>query len=87
VESPSLEAFKNRVDVALRDMGSGHGGNGLMVGLDDLGSMILTPIWNLKVSFLGGWWWGGRDSEPLLLACSLCIIQGASSSVSSLVAG
>jgi len=25
VESPSLEVFKSRVDVALRDMGSGHG--------------------------------------------------------------
>ena len=24
VESPSLEVFKNHVDVALRDMGSGH---------------------------------------------------------------
>jgi len=28
VESPSLEVFKNRVDVALRDMVSGHGGDG-----------------------------------------------------------
>ena len=37
VQSPSLEVFKNRVDVALRDMGSGHGGDGLMVGLDHLG--------------------------------------------------
>ena len=25
VESPSLEVFRSRVDVALRDMGSGHG--------------------------------------------------------------
>ena len=25
VESPSLEVFKSRVDVALRDVGSGHG--------------------------------------------------------------
>ena len=25
VESPSLEVFKSRVDVALRAMGSGHG--------------------------------------------------------------
>ena len=32
VESPSLEVFKNRVDVALRDVVSGHGGGGL--GLD-----------------------------------------------------
>jgi len=33
VESPSLEVFKSRVDVALRDVGSGRGGGGLMVGL------------------------------------------------------
>jgi len=26
VQSPSLEVFKNRVDVALRDVVSGHGG-------------------------------------------------------------
>ena len=36
VESPSLEVFMSRVDVALRDVGSGHGGGGLMVGLGDL---------------------------------------------------
>ena len=36
VESPSLEVFKNRVDVALRDVVSGHGGGGQMVRLDDL---------------------------------------------------
>jgi len=34
VESPSLEGFKNLVDVALQD--SRRGGVGLMVGLDDL---------------------------------------------------
>ena len=31
-----LEVFMNRVDVALRDMVSGHGEGGLMVRLDDL---------------------------------------------------
>ena len=36
VESPSLEVFKNRVDVALRDVVSGHGGEEVMVGLGDL---------------------------------------------------
>lgn len=39
VESPSLEAFKNGVDVALKDMVSGHGGGGLAVGLDDLSGL------------------------------------------------
>jgi len=36
VESLSLEVFKKRADVAPRDMVSGHGGDGLIVGLDDL---------------------------------------------------
>ena len=36
VQSPSLEVFKSRVDVALRDVGSGHGGGGLVVGPDGL---------------------------------------------------
>lgn len=34
--SPSLEVFMGRVDVALRDVVSGHSGDGLMVGLDHL---------------------------------------------------
>jgi len=33
-QSPSLQMFKNCVDAALKDMISGHGGDGLMVGLD-----------------------------------------------------
>ena len=36
VESPSMEVFQNCVDVALRDMVSGHDGDGLMFGLGDL---------------------------------------------------
>ena len=32
VESPSLEVFKSRVDVALRAMGSGHGVMGCWLG-------------------------------------------------------
>ena len=39
MESLSLKVFKNRVDVALRDMVSGHGGDGLMLGLDDLSGL------------------------------------------------
>ena len=39
VESPSLEVFKSRVDVALRDVGSGHSGDRLMVGLGDLSDL------------------------------------------------
>ena len=35
---PSLEVFNDCVDVALRDVVSGHGG--LMVGLDDLGGLF-----------------------------------------------
>ena len=30
VESPILEVFQNRVDVALRDVIGGHGGDGLV---------------------------------------------------------
>jgi len=36
VGSPSLEVFKRCVDVAFGNVVSGHGGDGLMVGLDDL---------------------------------------------------
>ena len=36
VESPFLEVFKNHVDVALRDMVSGHDRDGLAVGPDDI---------------------------------------------------
>jgi len=36
-ESLSLEVYKERVDVAVRDVVSWYGGDGLVVGLDDLG--------------------------------------------------
>jgi len=42
VESPSLEVFKNHVDVALKDMVSGHGGDGLTVGLGDVRGLFQT---------------------------------------------
>jgi len=40
VKSPSLEVFKSRADVALRDVVSGHGWDGLMVGQDDIGGLF-----------------------------------------------
>ena len=40
VESPSLEMFREHGDVALRDLVSGHGGNGLVVGLDVLSGLF-----------------------------------------------
>jgi len=36
----SLGVFSKRVDVVLRDMVSGHGGNGLIVGIDYLTSIF-----------------------------------------------
>ena len=47
VESPSMEVLKNRGDVALRDVVSGHGGGGL--GLD---WVILVVFSNLNVSMI-----------------------------------
>jgi len=44
VESLSLEVLKNRGDVALRAVVSGHGGDGLAVGLDDL-SDLFHSLW------------------------------------------
>ena len=40
VESPSLEVFKKCEDLALRAVVSGHGGDGLMVGLADLSGLF-----------------------------------------------
>ena len=42
MESPSLEVFKTSVDVALKDVVSGHGVDGLMVGLDDVSALFQT---------------------------------------------
>ena len=42
VESPSLKVFKRRVDVALKDMVSGHDRDGWAVGPDDL-SVFFQP--------------------------------------------
>jgi len=40
----SLEVFKKRGDVALRDMVSGHGGDRLVVGLGDLSSNLNDSV-------------------------------------------
>ena len=40
VESPSLEVTKKDVDVALRNTVNGHGGDGLVVGLDGLSGLF-----------------------------------------------
>ena len=40
VESLSLKMFKKMADVTLRDMVSGHGGDGLMVGVNDLSGLF-----------------------------------------------
>jgi len=39
-KSLSMEVFKSCVDVALRDMVRGHGGDGLRVGLGDLSGLF-----------------------------------------------
>ena len=41
VVSPSLEVLKNCGDVALRDVVSGHGGDGLVVGLGEVFSLTV----------------------------------------------
>mgnify|MGYP001864492600 CR=1 FL=1 len=40
VQLLSLEVFRSCGDVALRDVVSGHGGGGLLVGLGDLGGLF-----------------------------------------------
>jgi len=44
VESLPLEAFKECVDVAQRDVVSGHRGDEVTVGLDDLSGLFQTLI-------------------------------------------
>jgi len=40
LESPSLEMFKKHGDVTVRYMISGHGGDGLMAGLNDVSGLF-----------------------------------------------
>ena len=42
--SLSLKVFKKHVDVALRDAVSGHGGDGMIVGLDGLKQTFPTLL-------------------------------------------
>jgi len=42
VKPPSLEVLRSRVDVALRDVVSGRGGDALTVGLGDLRGLFQT---------------------------------------------
>mgnify|MGYP001858437632 CR=1 FL=1 len=61
VEAPSLEVSKNRGDVTLRDVVSGHGGGGLMVGLGDLSGCS-----NLNDSMI----WAEITAHAALSTCS-----------------
>jgi len=55
LESPSLEVFKECRDVALRDMVSEHGGDGLMVGCNDLSGLsnLNDSIILCRIRFVG----------------------------------
>ena len=44
VESPSLVVFKKRVRMTLKDVASGHGGDELMVRLDDLSFFFFPTL-------------------------------------------
>ena len=44
MESPSLEVLKNHGDVALRDVGSGHGGGGLGLGILEVFSNLSDSV-------------------------------------------
>jgi len=44
VESLSIEVFKKHIDVALRDMASGHGGDGLVIGLGHLRGHFINDL-------------------------------------------
>ena len=48
VESPPLDVFQSRADVALRDVGSGHGGGGLGTS-EVFSSLNDSMIWDKKM--------------------------------------
>ena len=68
VESPSLKVFKNHGDVALRDVGSGHGGGGL--GSD---WVILVVFSNLNDSMKS---WALHTSSVAAFLASCVEIKG-----------
>lgn len=49
--SPSLEVSQSRGDVALRDVGGGHCGGGLMVELDDLSGLLQFSFYDSMILF------------------------------------
>ena len=51
MESPSLVVVKNHVDVALRNMVGGHGGDGLAIGLDDSNVLFLLFFFSKKSNY------------------------------------
>ena len=71
VELLSLEVFKERVDVVLRDRGTGHGGDRWIIGLDDLhglSSLLLIDSTGAQVPlgsfiYLFNYFWGGTKQE------------------------
>lgn len=67
-KSPSLEIFKKCVDVALRDVVSGHGGDGLIVGLGDPSDLSnLDDSMILYVVYVH-WYVHGGQLRPAALA-------------------
>ena len=68
MKSPSLEAFKNHGDVALRVMVSGHGGHGLdLIVLEVFSSCNYSLILYLRL--LLGW-----CSAPAMCCISPCLV-------------
>ena len=68
MKSPSLEAFKNHGDVALRVMVSGHGGHGLdLIVLEVFSSCNYSLI--LYLHLLLGW-----CSAPAMCCISPCLV-------------
>lgn len=71
--TPTLKVFKNHGDVALRDVGSGYGGSGLPVGLDDLSDLFQPQgVHEAVLSCTGTW----HHVPPCPQECPLCPGRG-----------